>query len=358
MLPYVAMLALPGGLAMARARSRIWILLVASLYFLMIGFRFQVGADWNNYWFIYVQKGHWSLDRLMFDREPGYGMLMWLAHWLGWGMIFINAVSGLVFCWGFFSVAKRCGEPWLAVVIATPLLVVTFAMSGVRQAIAAGLVFHLMATWEDRSAIGRLAIVILASLFHFSAAFMLVFVVLATKAHPVGRVAGAVFVGLIMLFLVREMPESLEAYSKIYVGAQAMSAPGAIVEVGAIASGALIYFAVRQRWVQVHGDNPLYMNVAWASVLMLPAIFISPVGAYRFALYFWPMAMTIYGGLPSLIQSTSARLQYRVCVVAVAFAMLIGWLMFANNSLPWVPYKNWLLQPDGVQFIRHGAYKR
>jgi len=38
--------------------------------------------------------------------------------------------------------------------------------------------------------------------------------------------------------------------------------------------------------------------------------------------------------------------------------MLVGWLMLGNNSVPWIPYKNWLVQPDGVRLFRHAPFKR
>jgi hypothetical protein len=44
--PYLAMLAAPGAFALTGARrTGILLLLVALLYWVMIGFRFQVGAD-------------------------------------------------------------------------------------------------------------------------------------------------------------------------------------------------------------------------------------------------------------------------------------------------------------------------
>src|SRR4051794_40328438 len=111
MYPYLAMLTLPSGLALASpARRRLALLVVALVYFLMVGFRFHVGMDWDNYIYIYGSKQTSSLSKLIISREPGYGLLMWIAMTLGWGMIFVNAVSGLVFCWGFFAVAKRCRE--------------------------------------------------------------------------------------------------------------------------------------------------------------------------------------------------------------------------------------------------------
>jgi|SRR6478672_6385148 len=360
MFPYIAMLALPAILALFGAtRARPFFYLVALIYFLMVGFRFQVGMDWNNYLLIYDYWHHMSLGQNLAQREPGYGALMWFAGQTGEGMILVDAVSGFVFTFGLFAVAKRCPEPFIAICIATPLLVVASAMSSVRQAVAQGILFYVMATWYQRSTLVRTLLVLFAASFHFSAIFMLIFVSLAAKVPNVVRVGAAMVVGLFVFGIIAFAPDAMEHYSNLYVGPSAqLTAPGAIVETGFVAAAGLIYFAIRPLWDSVYEDNPLYRSMAWASLLSIPAILISSVGAYRFVLYFYPMAMTIYSGIPGLIRSGVGRLWYRMAVVAASFAMLIGWLMLGNNSVPWVPYKNWLLQHEGVQLFRHAPFKR
>jgi len=358
-LPYLAMLAVPSSLALTGARRTGFLLLVVGLlYWLMVGFRFQIGMDWNNYIVIYNWKKTYSLGELLVDREPGYGLLTWIAAKSGGGIVLINAVSGLIFCWGLLSVARRCPEPWIAIVIATPLLVVGFAMSAVRQAIAEGIIAYLFATWEQRGTLSRMGFVVLASLFHFSAFFVLIFVALASRAQPTLKVAGTIVIGLLVLATLRLAPESMDAYSRLYVGMESkLNAPGAIVEVGVVAIAGALYLLNHDRWCASMVGSPLIRNLAWASLALLPVIFISSVGAYRFVLYLWPMAMYVYAGYPRLIQAATGRAFYRVGIVVASFAMLIGWLELANNSLPWWPYKNWLLEPQGVSLFSRKPFK-
>jgi len=357
MYPYLAMLALPSGLALTSpAGRRLSLLLVALLYFLMVAFRFQVGMDWNNYIYIYQSRRAADLPELIFAREPGFGFLMWFAARSGLGMIFLNALSGLVFCWGFFAVAKRCREPWLAIAIATPLLVVAFAMSGVRQALAAGIIFYLMARWEEYRTSLRILLVGFASLFHFSSIFIMMFVALGSRAPSVVRIGGALLIGIVTFAIVGWAPGSVEAYSRLYVGSEGkISAPGAIFQVAPLTAAAIIYFATRQRWTLINGDNALYRNMAWAALLALFVIPLSSVGVYRFALYFWPMAMIVYADFPGLIENPIGRVFYRLSIIVAAFALLAGWLMLANNSYAWLPYKNWLLEPHHAMLLRRSG---
>lgn len=354
MIPYLIMIALPGSLALAAVRRWFWIILVVALiYWLMIGFRFHVGVDWDNYYYIYRVKSLEPLTDLIFSREPGFNVLNWFAHKSGGGLILVNAVSGLIFTWGLFAVARSCGEPFIAVTSATPLLVVAFAMSGTRQAMALGIIFILYAQWPQRTTLRRIMFVLAAALFHFSAIFVLIFVALATQASLVVRTAGAIAICAFILVIIYFAPGSMETYANLYLsGSRQLTAPGALAHVGALASAALVYFIYRKQWVRANGDNPLYRSLAIASLFAIPAVYISSSGSYRFTLYFWPMAMYVWSGVPAMIDSGTGRALYRLVIVFASVALLIGWLTFANNSPAWLPYQNWLLQPDHASLLR------
>jgi hypothetical protein len=360
MFPYLAMLGVPGALALTGARrASILLLLVALSFWIIIGFRFQVGMDWNNYIFIYDARKGETLNSLILNREPGYGALTWIAARTGGGTIFLNAVSALIFCIGFFAMARRCPEPWIAVAIATPLLVVAFAMSGARQSVACGIIFYLIATWEKRRTVSKLGLILFATLFHFSAIFVLTFVALGSKAPAVVRYGTAALAFILIFIVIRFAPQSMESYSRLYVGAAGkLSAPGAVIQVGVLAIAGVLYLLSRERWAAAMGEAPLMRNLAWGSLACVPLIPVSSVGAYRFALYFWPLAMYVYSGLPSLTRAATGRAFYRLMLVMASFAMLIGWLLLANNSLPWLPYRNWLFAQDGVSLIRYAPFKR
>lgn len=349
MLPYALLLTIPGFLALTGIRrSAVILLLVALLYWLMIGFRFQVGMDWDNYVKIYQTTTRLPLSQIVVGNEPGFKLLMWLADRTGGGILLVNAVSALVFCWGFFTLARRCREPLIAIVVATPLLVVGFAMSGTRQALALGLIFYLCATWNRRRAVGRMAWVLFAGLFHFSAIFFLIFVALAARTTMTLRVVAAAVIALVIVLIVYLAPEAMEAYSQLYVsGGRRLEAPGAIAHVGILATASLAYFLYRKHWIQVNGDDPLYRNLAIAALVAVPGIYVSSVGAYRFSLYLWPMAMYVWAGMPALIQNPVGRMFYRLCIVIASGAVLIGWLSLSNSGWAWLPYQSWLVRDEG-----------
>jgi hypothetical protein len=54
-----------------------------------------------------------------------------------------------------------------------------------------------------------------------------------------------------------------------------------------------------------------------------------------------------------MIESPTGRLFYRLSILTASFALLVGWLMLANNSFAWIPYRNWLIEPNHAILLRH-----
>lgn len=342
MAPYFAMMAVPALFALAAIRrSRSLLLLTAILFWWMIGWRFQVGRDWNNYLGIFTRDSQLDLWTLLTDVEPASGFVNWLVAQLGGRLILVNIIAAAIFCFGFFTVARRCREPFLAIVVAIPLLVVGNGMSALRQSMALGLIFYLFATWEKRTTLGRTIWVAFASLFHFSALFILAFVALASRfSLPVRAVAAIIFAAII-ISVIQFAPGQFDFYTETYVsGPDIYVATGAIPHILPLTVAGVAYFAVRRRWIELNGVNPLLDYLAAASILVLPAVYFSSVIADRFALYFWSAGMMIYSGLPALIANPAGRNLYRLGVVAGFFVILLGWLSFANSSANWLPYRN------------------
>lgn len=347
MIPYLLMLALPAFFALMGARaSRLTLIPVAFIYWFMIGLRFEVGRDWPNYIIIYRQAKLQTLSGLLFSKEGGYNVVQRFADFADGGIILVNAISALVFCWGFFAIASRCREPFLAICIATPLLVVANAMSVTRQAMAVGIIYFLFATWERRTLLTKMVVTALASLFHFSAILALAFVALSLKASPIVRAAIAGFVLSALWLVLAYAPGAVDVYTTSYVsGPQVTESEGAIIHVLPLAISGGIYLLFRRQIQDRTGRSLLHVQLAIASILAVPtALFISSVGAGRFSLYLWPIAMYVAAALPSLLRDEGTRFISRLGVVAVSFALLSGWLLFANSSRNWLPYQSWVLE--------------
>ena len=100
------------------------------MFVLFIGLRDKVGMDWNNYLAIFDKVSGYTFAEAVTTSEPGFTVLTWLSFWMGFDVYGINFFGALIFSFGLFSICHVAREPWLALVVAIPYLVVVIAMSG------------------------------------------------------------------------------------------------------------------------------------------------------------------------------------------------------------------------------------
>jgi hypothetical protein len=105
----------------------------------MIGFRYEVGADWRTYDLLFKLAGLLDLQRVMQIGDPGYQFLNWLIERIGGGLWTVNLVCAGFSAGGCCVSRESRTDPWLAFVIAIPYLVIVVAMGYTRQGWRSGL---------------------------------------------------------------------------------------------------------------------------------------------------------------------------------------------------------------------------
>jgi hypothetical protein len=338
------MIAMPAAAALAGLRRfPALLLLIALVFFVMIGWRYEVGYDWKNYVRLLAYAGPNTVGPPLPQSETGFELLLVMTKAFGGTVIFIDIFAAGIFCVGFFALANRMIEPFLAVTVGTPILAIVIAMSATRQAIALGVLFYTLSHWHDWSTARKAMAIVVASLFHFSALVYFVFLVLKAEIGIVWRML------LILLIAVSAFVSSRVAdYSVTYMSASVVSqAPGAFYHLALIAVPAAIYWIFRRRWRSINGRSQIFEQMAIATMLCVPAAFISSNAADRLSLYFWPVAMYTIAGWPAVIDTHLLRTGYRFFVVVLSVVVMVGWLTYSNSSDAWMPYRNVLWSRGG-----------
>ena len=80
------------------------------LFFLLtifIGFRYEIGVDWDQY-IVYLDRAeNISLDSLLINVEPGYMLLNWIGLQFGKNIYVVNYIASLIFLSGLLYYSKR-----------------------------------------------------------------------------------------------------------------------------------------------------------------------------------------------------------------------------------------------------------
>ena len=343
------MLAVPSALAVITARRDLtfWITMVFILFVFLIGFRFNVGMDWSNY-----ESAHASISRqplldMLLHPEPASNLLFWVSANLGLGSLLSNVVAASILMVGVLSFARQTRNPWIAVVAATPYLIIAFGMSGIRQAMASGIVLFALANWDRPTLIGKSAWMIVASLFHTSALLGVLLVLWETHIRLTYKIALAVIVSGAVYFVsgIADLYEgNWQFYQDAYLGGVgSIASPGALFHIALIALPAAIFVLNRRKISALLPCSHLLWSGVWMTGAVAILFTVSTTAASRLTLYLYFVPMLTYAALPAIVTR-----QHRDAIVGgillFHFAVLASWLFFANNSSAHIPYRNLLFQ--------------
>ena len=324
------------------------LLIVAGLVVaLMIGLRYQVGGDWQTYEEIYFHLSFLSFDEALVTGDPGYAALNWIADKLGFGMWFVNLVCGGIFSWGLIRFAKRLPNPWLAVLVAVPYLIIVVVMGYSRQGVAIGFILAGL-SMLDRSSILRFAIyIIAAATFHKSAVIILPLVALAATYNRI-VIAGMLFVLALMLYYFF-VQASFDLLVTNYVDS-GYASEGAAIRVAMNIVPALIFIALKRRFGMQPQQTKLWLNFSYAALASLAFLFIleGSTAVDRLALYLTPLQLVILSALPQVLGSKQQP-SGLVLIIIILYSASIQfvWLNYAAHAEFWLPYRIYPLS-DGA----------
>lgn len=347
MLPYwlTYFIACVGALANTsradRQRPSAMLVGMVLLIILFVGLRFEVGADWFNYLYMYKYIGTRSLDSALTSGDFAYVYLNWLGNRWNAEIWFVNLACATVFGWGLYRLALTQDNPLTTVAIAIPYVVIAVAMGYTRQGAALGLVMVALADYMKRENIWRFtAFIFGAALFHSSAVIVLPLVALTGRRSSVINILVLVCA---VIFAYSVLAQSaLEKIQNIYIQKQYAS-QGAMVRILMSNVSALAYFAFRKHIDFNPVEKAIWRNFGIASFVALFALFVSDSSALvdRLALYLMPLQLVIFSKVSIIGDRSIGSL---IIVLAAFAAVLFVWLNFAANSFMWKPYGSYLMQ--------------
>ena len=317
--------------------SRPLLLIGTFLIAILIGLRFEVGGDWERYLLVFRYVGHVDLGRALEVGDPGYQFLNWTVQQLGGSIWLVNLFCGLIFSWGLFRLAQTQPDPWLAIVVAIPYLVVVVGMGYSRQAVAIGILMAGLASIERGGAkLVRFGIyVAAAALFHRTA--VVAFPLIAFASHRNTFLNGLLGLALAVLLYDLFLQDAMEQFVRHYVEAK-YSAQGAAIRIVMNIVPAVLLFVFRRRLGFSPDQFLVWRNFAFAAVALFLILLIFPSSASvdRIALYIIPLQIVVLSRIPGTILSSNTG---RSVVSLYSILVLFVWLNFATHAPGWIPYR-------------------
>lgn len=305
---------------------------------LMIGLRFEVGGDWGSYERIYNDIFFLSLPAALKTTDAGYALLNWLGAQTELGIGLVNVCCAALFMGGFAKLAWRQPNPFLAVLVAVPYLIIVVAMGYTRQAAAIGVICFALADASERRLIRMVMLIGIAALFHKTAILILpiALIPIFRRSVVLGSLGAVLFAVLFVLFL-RDTSDTLVTN---YVQST-YDSQGAAIRVAMNVVAAVLFLLLRKRI-----DMPSFQKSYWTTCAILAIVSMVALattsassGVDRISLYLIPLQAVFYSRLPYLLgQRGRAVPSILIGVIAYSFLVQFVWLNFADNANFWIPF--------------------
>lgn len=326
----------------AYARNWAWRAIYV-LFVLIIGLRFEVGGDWNTYWEHYESVIGVPLKEAIYAaQDPAYVLIVWLCIQAGLGqsagIYAVNLVCGAVVMVGINYFCRRQPQPWIALAVAVPYMIIVVVMGYSRQGVALGLELVALVALTDGRLLRFLFLIACAGLFHKSAVLLLPLGVLASTEKKLWVVASmivmAVLLGSALLL------EYYDALWTNYVQAQ-MESEGGPIRVAMNAVPAIVFLLFAKKFAPMRRERKIWVGIALFSLICIPLVGIASTAVDRVALYFMPIQLYVYSRIECLFRSYNLRWM-AIAIILAGYALVL-WVLLKYAtfvSVYWVPYNN------------------
>lgn len=320
----------------AAARTYPLMMFGAVVIALLIGLRFEVGADWPTYEFMFNFARHADFGRMIEVGDPAYQALNWIVYHLGGDLWAVNLVCGAIFAWGLNRFAQVQTNPWLALLVAIPYMVVVVAMGYSRQAVALGILMAGIAAVLRGGSLLKFALyVAAAALFHKTAVVAFPLVALASRRNRALNLLLGIAASI--LFYDMFLGDSMEQFVENYIDAE-YSSQGAAIRVVMSVVPAALFLLFRKGFRFSPEEHLIWRNFSLAAFGLLLLLFVLPssTAVDRLALYVMPLQLAVLSRVPGTIMN---QLPGKVTIIAYSFAVQFVWLNYATHAEYWLPYQ-------------------
>lgn len=310
----------------------------------LIGFRHEVGADWDAYQFYFELTTEMTLIEALAFGDPFYYFLNWIIAQLGGEIYLVNFLCGGLLLYGVFRLIHQHVNPWLALTVAVPYLLIVVGMGYTRQAAALGPVMIGFAALEKQQVRKFVFWVLLGALFHKSAIAVLPIAAIVRSRR---RLLNFLWVGIVSaIAAIYLLIEHIGYFTVAYIDAN-LASQGAMTRVGMNALAALGFLVLRSHLPMSKQQRSLWIPISYMSLAMLPLVPLASTAVDRVTLYFIPLQLVFFANLPLAFKGKHAAALRAAILASIVFyygIVQFVWLTMASHSDFWLPYRFQLSQ--------------
>ncbi|WP_180033616.1 EpsG family protein [Acinetobacter sp. YH12233] len=319
--------------------SKIFFFLFLIFLIFFIGFRYEVGGDWENYFSIYKDFKYLGFTEAMFIMDPGYSFLNLLGNYLNIREIwFVNFISSIIICVFIFLSFVKLEKYWLCMLIYFPYHILVVSLGYTRQAIAVAILVYAFIFLLNDKRYQFIFFLLVASLFHKTAiVFMLFYPILYLKNK---RLLMVIYQFCSLIFVTFIVYMSSISDRSIYTTNDVVTSSGALMRLTLHFIPLVFYLFYRKVFFK---SKYLILDYFFLLILYCTAMsFVYSTLADRFNVYLIFFDLYVLINIYKNFYAINKKII--VLFLTLFYTGFIGtWLLNSEIvKIAWIPYKNYL----------------
>jgi hypothetical protein len=315
------------------------------LLFVFIGFRYGI-----NDWFLYesmFENIHRTNNineaiKKIGQGDIGFILLNYFVKSLGFEFQFLNIIIATfcIFCLTKF--AYREENPWLVIVISIPIVIIIIFMGFVRQGIAFSFLLLGFLYLIEKKIIKFAITVFLATLFHKSALFFIIFLISKYEFKNIWKIIIIIFFILIFvllyIFLKRDVFH-IYFYYYLGFGKEEFGYFGAYSRIFLNLLPSIIFLIKPKFFSSNSIELRLLFFLSISVILLCFLVTVQTLFIDRINYYFVILQLVIYSRIYTKINSQKLKKIYALMLSLYSILITLIWFSFGKTSHAWLPYK-------------------
>jgi len=310
---------------------------------LVVGFRHEIGGDWENYLFTFHNSNNYNFLEYLKNNYRNsflYSLIEWVLYNFNFSIHLLNFFCALIFSYGLIIFCKYQKNIYIGMLVSTPILVITTAMGYTKQSVAIGIMLLILSKYK--SILKSFLLTIIAMSFHLSSFFIIFIHFFERKINKEATLYVATITLLITVFTYDILLNYIQYYiMDKYQGKLSYLSEGAIYRLflNSVPSIIFIFFYNKFRNVVY---SKFWFLVSIINLLLFILVVTRPElssFADRIGLYFLPIQILVFANLEYIISDQKILFKINLFTIIYYLLILIFWLNFSNHKDFWIPYK-------------------
>lgn len=309
---------------------------------IFIGFRFDVGGDWENYLNIYLEQADKTVSTNIFIADPSFLFLNWLSYEIGIGYHGLNFLCALIFTYGVLKFCRYLPRPNVAILVSFPYLINIVGMGYQRQSVAIGIMLLAFISLFKYQNFRFFLLVTLAATFHKSAIIFYPLMIFSTRSNKflLFLLMSLGILGGYFLLVEARLGHMIDNY--IYLQ---KSSTGAMYRVLMLVVPALIFIIYRKQFNILDIERRVWTLFSFGSFILFIGLLSLDVSTTidRLALYILPIQLFVFSHLANIFKPLSRPI-INLGIIVYYGIVLFVWANFGTHSEEWIPYDNAIIR--------------